>query len=110
MPNLREIANQDLQSVLMDLDECGEQHTIDGRSLVVVEDSDALRERNDQARACGMHLGSILYFAKATDFPRKPETDQVQIYDGRTMYVVTANEDMGMLEVTLSQNRMGAIR
>ncbi len=107
MPSLREMAARDARTIVRNLGENAEEHIIDGRSLRIVVDNDALRERNDAAVIGGIDRGTVLYFALEEDFPEGIAAGQVQVYDGRPMRVTSAINDGGVLEVTLSQNRMG---
>lgn len=107
MKNLLERARADAARTLFNAAELGEWHTIDDTRMLIIVDNDALRERVDIHATAGIHLGRLLFFAKAEHFPRRPEEGQQMVYDGKPMYVSTCNEDFGMYEITLSQHRMG---
>ncbi|MCL2495680.1 MAG: hypothetical protein FWE98_08550 [Oscillospiraceae bacterium] len=107
--NLREQDARNLREVIFRERELGEWHRIDGRRVKVIVDNDALRSRQDLGGVAGLHTGNLLYFARASDLPKRPEPGSIQKFDGRNMRVVTCNEDVGMLEVTLSQMRQGGL-
>ena len=104
---LRKMAEKDLERILFSERELGENHWIDGREVRIVVDNDALRSRQDLRGIADLDLGSLLYFARTKDFPKRPEPGKTQVIDGRTMRVRTCNEDFGMLEVTLYDVRTG---
>lgn len=106
MDSLREIMDEALDAVL-DPDIFGEPHDINGRTLWVDVDNDVLRERADAGGVAGMHLGRILFFARASDFPEVPEPGQSMFFDKKPMRVETCGVDCGMLEIVLSQQRKG---
>lgn len=106
---LREQDAENLRDVLFQEDDLGEWHMIDGKRMLVLLDNDALRSRQDLGGIVGLDKGFILYFARASEFERRPQTGNVQMFDGKAMKVMTCNEDFGMLEVTLSQVRQGGL-
>lgn len=109
MPNLLERTRADAARILFNEAELGAWHRINDTPLLLIVDNDALRERVDIHAVAGVHLGRVLFFAKAEDFPERPEEGQPMVYDGQPMYVSTCNEDFGLYEITLSQERLGAM-
>ena len=85
----------------MYFDALGSTHAIDGVSMTIVVDNEALKRREDKN---AIHLGEQLYFARADDFDRLPSVGSVQIFDDRDMTVEDVSEDCGIVRIVLSQN------
>jgi len=105
MPKLRDFLDSDL-AVFFNTDEFAKPHVINGQSLDVTVDNDRLKERSKKEYD-GITVGEILYFVKAEDYGERSEQGAPQIFDGRQMYVFDCQEDEGMYEIILSQNRGG---
>jgi len=98
----KEQVARDRKDVFINADEFGSAHTIDGIPVDMVIDNDELRQRGDRS---GLDLGALLFFARVEDMPWKPSVDRELLFDGKYMYVRTFNEDDGVYEITLAQNR-----
>lgn len=109
MESLLKRARADADRALFNEEELGEWHKIDDTRRLIIVDNDALRERVDIHAIAGIHLGRILFFARAEYFSQRPEEGQRMMFDDRPMYVSTCNEDFGMYEITLSQQRTGGM-
>lgn len=103
MAKLNDYFESDM-NLFLNLDDFGSLHTIDGRQLSVVLDTDQLMKRI-RREYDGLSVGEILYFVKASDYGERPEQGAVQVFDGKIMYVFNCKEDHGMYEIILQQNR-----
>ena len=98
----------DIQNVFLNQDEFAEVHTVDGRPMGVILDDDGLQQR-DAARG-GVHTDGLyksrrlIYLSKA-DYGGRPVPGKALNLDGRVWYVVSADEDAGMLTIELEANR-----
>lgn len=98
----------DIQNVFLNQEEFAEVHTVDGKPMGVILDDDGLQER-DAARG-GVHTDGLyksrrlLYLSKA-DYGGRPVPGKALNLDGRIWYVVSADEDAGLLTIELEANR-----
>jgi hypothetical protein len=102
MASFKELLQNDL-NVFINIDEFGEQHTINKQRINIVIDNDRLKHRS-KVEYEGVVVGDILYYAKASDFIKKPRVDQIQEFDGKQCMVFDVREDMGLLEIILKRN------
>lgn len=96
-----EILN-DIDNVFLNLEDFGETHEIDGKSVVCVIDDDALKIRSG-SNELSVSESTLLLFAKESDLPRKVVGDKLLI-DGRIYVVDDWKVNLGMAEVALHQN------
>lgn len=93
---------KDIDNVFLDLEEFGEEHTIDGESVVCMFDDDALKIRSG-SNELSVSESSLLLFAKESDLPRKVVGDDL-IIDGRIYIVDDWKVNLGIAEIALHQN------
>lgn len=89
--------------VFLNVTEFGETVKIDGRDVVVVIDNDRLSQKI-QKDYDGIAVGDILYYARSSDFPKKPRLRDVQHFNSNLCTVFDIKEDSGILEVILQRN------
>ncbi|BAE83969.1 hypothetical protein [Desulfitobacterium hafniense] len=93
-------------NTFLNKNEFAELHTINGVELSIVIDNDQLKERSKKEYD-GLTVGETLLFVSKSDYGPKPEQWTPIVFDNRQMYVFDAREDVGMLEIILTQNRGG---
>ena len=104
MPRLKDYFDSDLET-FFDLDEFAVMHTVNGKSMAVVIDDDALREAQAN-QADGVYRAEIAFMAKKTDFGSLPAIGQIVTFDSRrTLRVIDATEDTGVYTIILGANR-----
>ena len=96
-----EILN-DIDNVFFFIEDFGEEHIIDGKSVICVFDDDALKIRSG-SNELSVSESSMLIFAKATDLPQKVVGDEL-LFDGRIYIVDDWKVNLGVAEVALHQN------
>ena len=114
MLNFQEQALADLESVFINPAnmEFATRHTITGElgdsEIYVVVDNDLLMERALSSQAENVSVGGMLFFAKKSDWLEKighvPRAGESLLFDRHDYLVKQVNDDMGMLEVTLTSN------
>lgn len=92
----------DIDNIFLNLEEFGEEHTIDGKKILCVFDDDALKIRSG-SNELNVSESSLLLFAKESDLPRKVVGDDLLI-DGRIYIVDDWKVNLGMAEIALHQN------
>ena len=96
-----EILN-DIDNVFFILEDFGEEHIIDGKSVICVLDDDALKIRSG-SNELSVSESTLLLFAKVSDLPRKVVGDELLI-DGRIYIVDDWKVNLDVAEVALHQN------
>lgn len=104
--SFKEQITRDLDSVFLNTDEFAELHRIEGREIAVVIDDDR-RKKLKQGQILGLVECDMLIMGKATDFPEDLDPGRPLNVDGRELLITDSGEDMGLVEVALSQNRTG---
>lgn len=100
--SLKDEILEDINNVFFNLEDFGEAHTIDGKSVVCVLDDDALKIRSG-SNELSVSESSLLLFAKVSDLPRKVVGDDLHI-DGRIYIVDDWKVNFGVAEIALHQN------
>ena len=96
-----EILN-DIDNVFFILEDFGEEHIIDGKSVICIFDDEALKKRSG-SNELSVSESSLLLFVKESDLPRKVAGDDLMI-DGRLYFVDYWKFNLGVAEVALHQN------
>ena len=96
----------DLDAVFLNLDEFAELHRVEGKEIAVVMDNDQMNKLK-KGQILGLIEADILLMGKEADFPAELEPGRMVNLDGREMLIVNSGRDLGLVEVALSQNRMG---
>lgn len=89
------------REVLLNLDELGENHDIDGVNVVCIIDTLQLKEPQGSIDYTMSQSNRIL-FAKCEDIPKRKGYGAELMVDGIPYIVQSWNENMGMAEITLS--------
>lgn len=98
----------DIKHVFINSLEFADWRDIDGVSVLCVLDADIIQERNARTQADyaeGVFEEEILLYVEETDLPHRPVRDQTMTVDNRRYYVRHVAENMGVLEVTLTEAR-----
>ena len=100
MSAFKEMVASDINSVFLNNDELGEEHTIDGVPIVCVIDEDGLQDRQGGAQyAVGQ--STLNLYAKSEDLPDRKGYGAELMIDGIPYMVNTWHENMGMATINL---------
>lgn len=102
--SFKDIVQNDINSVFINIDEYGEKHYIDGVLKTVIMDNETLKERN-QKEYDGIVQADLLYFIKRSDVIKKIKSGDVQNFDGALYTVFDIKYDNGMYEIILQGAR-----
>ena len=91
--------------VFIDFDFFGTVCTIEGQEVTVVVDDNALKQRQG-GQELTIAESTIMLYAKAEDLPKRFTPGQGINYNGRECIVDDVAEDMGIVTLTLQQNRI----
>ncbi|KON13288.1 hypothetical protein FC831_12385 [Clostridium botulinum] len=102
--SFKDIVQNDINSVFINIDEFGENHYIDGVVKTVLVDNETLKERN-QKEYDGIIQADLLYFIKSKDLVKKIKVGELQRFDGAVYTVFDVKYDSGIYEVILQGAR-----
>lgn len=100
--DFKKMVERDRQIVFLNIDEFGEEHKVEGRTITVVLDDNALKERQG-GQELGVAESSLMLYAAVEDLPiRRPAGEGLNI-DGREYIINDWSEDMGIATIALGQ-------
>ena len=101
MFDFKEMIGKDLD-IFLNLDEYGEPHEVDGKTVQSILDNDALKDKAGGENS-GLSSGNLQLFAKSADLPdRKGYGESINI-DGVDYLIEEWEYDMGLAVVTISK-------
>ena len=100
--SFKEMVANDVRSTFLNLEEFGEEHKVEGKTITAVIDENALKERQG-GQELSVAESSLLLYAAVEDLPaRRPAGEGLNV-DGREYIVNDWSEDMGIATVALGQ-------
>ncbi len=100
--SFKEMVANDVRSTFLNLEEFGEEHRVEGRTITAVIDENALKERQG-GQELSVAESSLLLYAAVEDLPaRRPAGEGLNV-DGREYIINDWSEDMGIATVALGQ-------
>jgi len=97
--------NADIDNVFFKTDEFAESVLIDGRSVPIILDNDALNGKSD-LYAMGLSEGEQFIFIKEKDMHRLPQPGEVLSKDGKDWYVRHAVSEKGVFNIRIGRNQL----
>lgn len=100
--SFKEMVAKDVHSTFLNLEEFGEEHRVEGKTITAVIDENALKERQG-GQELSVAESSLLLYAAVEDLPaRRPAGEGLNV-DGREYIVNDWSEDTGIATVALGQ-------
>ena len=99
----REIIEDD-NDVFINSEEFAEEHTIDGRPVLVSIDSDRLARRM-QGDLAGLTNCDLLFYCKISDLGYEPSPGKVMTFDNKYAVIISVAQNTGLYEIILQFNR-----
>ena len=94
---------EDLRSTFLNLEEFGEEHRVEGKTITAILDDDTLKDRQG-GQELSVAESSLLLFAAVEDLPaRRPAGEGLNV-DGREYIINDWREDMGLATIALGQS------
>lgn len=93
------------RAIFIDFEYFGETAVIDGQEITVVVDDNALKQRQG-GQELTIAESTIMLYAKAEELPKRYTPGQGINYNGRECIVDDVADDMGIVTLTLTQNRI----
>ena len=90
----KELIRQDVKTVFLNPAEFGEEHTVNGKPMLIIIDDNELTEREKRAKnhMDGIYKKQTLVYARALDFGPLPGVGKPVRIDGAT-FIVTDSLD-----------------
>lgn len=104
MLSFKEMLDDDINNVFLNIDEFGSKHNIEGEEITCIFDDEALRQRQSGAEI-GVSESSLLIFARTNDLPFRKGVDEHLCVDHKEYTIDAWDENMGMTQIALSQVR-----
>lgn len=97
---------RDLMAVFLDLDTYGEKLRVEGKEIVVVLDSDKLKEKQG-GQDLAVAESSTMFYARCEDLPKRRAPGSGLNINGRECIIDEWTEDMGMATIVLRETIPG---
>lgn len=108
MTAFKDIIAQDIHNVFLNQMEFAEEHSINGKAMLVQVDENELLER-DKARVGthqdGLYKSRRLIFVAASDFGPRPAIGSLLNLDGRQYKIMACTEEAGMYSIEMEAVR-----
>jgi len=110
MDTFKGILHQDIKQTFLNPEEFGEEHTVNGKPMVIVTDDleNIEREKKMKSHIDGMFARQVFFYVAAEDFGPLPAQGGIVDIDGRKYVVVDATDEAGMYGITVEANRSHA--
>lgn len=98
----------DISNVFINIDEFGAEHTVNGKIMPIIVDSNELEERQKKAKSNmdGVFTRATMIYVKAKDFGgRMPSVGSALQLDGQTYLVTYAINEDGIYSIELEAAR-----
>jgi len=103
--DFRDAVAADVDNVFFNTGEFAEEVVIDGRSVPIILDSDAL-EGMSELYAFGLSMGEQFIFIREKDMHRLPQEGDQLTKDGKEWYVKHAVSNMGVFGLRIGRSRV----
>ncbi|MCI5996104.1 MAG: sugar ABC transporter ATP-binding protein [Blautia sp.] len=99
---LKEQIAGDVADLFFMLEDFGEEHKVEGETILVVPDEDTLQSL--KSTDIGLSEATLLIYARVKDLPGRKAPGSFINYDGREMMVINWTENYGVAALALKQN------
>lgn len=102
----REIVRKDAQAVFFNPEEFGEEHTVNGKRMMIIIDDNELTEREKRVKSHmdGIYKKQTLVYVRALDFGPLPGVGKPCVIDGITFLVADSINEGGVYSLHLEAN------
>ena len=107
MSTLKEDILQDINDVFANEEEFFEEHTVNGKKMLIMVDGDENLNRTGFQKSVheGVQAEQVVVYVKASDFGRKPAYGSKVTIDRASFLVSSAVNHCGMYSITLESPR-----
>ena len=103
--DFKDAVASDIDNVFFNDKEFAENVIIDGKSVPIILDNDALQGLAE-TYALGLAAGEQFIFVREKDMNRLPQVDEEITKDGKQWYVRHATSDMGVFAIRIGRDRV----
>lgn len=109
MDTFKGILQQDIKQTFLNPEEFGEEHTVNGKPMVIVGDDLEIieREKKMKSNMDGIFNRQIFFYVAAEDFGPLPAYGGIVDIDGQKYLVTDATDEAGMYGITVQAARSG---
>ncbi len=103
----KELLRNDVKTIFLNPLEFGEEHTVDGKKMVIIIDDNELTEREKRVKSHmdGIYKKQTLVYASALDFGPLPGIGKPVVIDGLTFIVADSINESGVYSLHLEANK-----
>lgn len=106
MDTLKDMIQEDIKEVFLDLNMFGEEHMVGGKKMTIIfDDAEKLRRNSLYQDNKAIYSSRILFYASSEDFKKKPELGRTIDVDGRSYKILQAEQEDGMYVIMAEEFR-----
>lgn len=101
--NFKELVAQDTKKVFINPEEFGEEHEIDGKTVMVIIDNNEQIERQKRitSNSNGIFLKEVLFYVEEESFGNLPSIGRIMRFDKKSYTVTDAINENGIFSISL---------
>jgi len=105
--SFKELLRQDVKSVFLNPAEFGEEHTVNGKPMLIIIDDNELTEREKRMKSNmdGIYKKQTLIYVSALDYGPLPGVGKPVKIDGVTFLVTDSINECGVYSLHLEANK-----
>ncbi len=106
MRSFKELLVQDVKAAFLNPMEFGEEHTVDGTSMLIIIDENELvqREKKYKTMTEGLHTKQLLIYVSAGEVGEPPLIGRLLELDGEYYVVTDVADEGGIYSISLEAN------
>ncbi len=103
----REQFREDLKATFLNPAEFGEEHTVNGKKMLIIMDGNELTEREKRVKSHmdGVYKKQTLVYVRAMDFGPLPGVKKPVEIDGKTFIITESINEGGVYSLHLEANK-----
>ncbi len=103
----KDVLQQDVKRVFLNIDEFGEMHNINGQDVLVVIDENELIEREKRIKRDEgeLHRKQLLFYVATEDFGSLPAPGKTLRFDRKQYLITDAEDEGGIYSISLEAMR-----
>lgn len=101
--NFKELVAQDTKKVFINPEKFGEEHEIDGKTVMVIIDNNEQIERQKRipSNSNGIFLKEVLFYVAEESFGNLPTIGRIMRFDKKSYTVTDAINENGIFSISL---------
>ena len=106
--SFKDVLKNDIKQVFLNFEEFGEEHKINGETVLIIIDENELTEREKRIRKgidVELHKKQLLFYVAAEDFGPLPVPGRTLELDGKQYVITDAENEDGIYSINLEATR-----